>query len=317
MTGKTYALNTPYGELRGIVSPELHPNGQLAGCRVTEINRLATPAGLLTPRWALTSPRIKESRSIFFYPDGSLKRLALQERSPVATPLPDLPPIPAELVCWHADGALKRLYPLNGKISAYWSENDEGELAYALRRELPCGVVDNRIVSLFFYPGGALKGLSLWPGETAALRRPGQPPLTARIGFTMFEDGELRSFEPAFPQLVRTPLGPAPAYDPEAVGVHGETPSVVFSAAGQAVSLRCPYAFVLTGKDGTTRRFQPGKRVDPLNEARFSPTSLALSFSDGAVTITTETAAQTFPLDAVASLKTISLPLAGARRPGV
>ena len=65
----------------------------------------------------------------------------------------------AELVTFHADGSLRRVFPLNGKLSGYWTEADEGALAKAMELSTPLGEAMNP-------QGGESEQLS---GESIAL----------------------------------------------------------------------------------------------------------------------------------------------------
>ena len=73
-----------------------------------------------------------------FHESGRLKCLPLETQTIVATPAGD---IPAEMLTFHPDGSLSRIFPLNGKLSGYWSQDDEAKLAAPLTMLTPVGVL--------------------------------------------------------------------------------------------------------------------------------------------------------------------------------
>jgi len=230
-------IATRYGTLSGFSTRSFHVDGTLHTCILQSENRLSTPVGELIPQYRVAElgERHKKHRSsVEFFEDGTLKSAALDTAMPVNTPLGVFK---AELVTFHEDGSLKRLFPLNGQIDGYWSEKNEGDLAERLSFNLPVGSFTAKIISLLFYPCGALRSVTLWPGEKITINTP-VGPMLVRTGFSLYEDGSLRSAEPATATELATPIGPIKAFDAEMVGMTADLNSVQWCPKGTLRSLK-------------------------------------------------------------------------------
>ena len=228
---------TRYGSLSGFSTRSVHANGSLNTCILETENRLSTPVGEIVPQYRVAElgERHKKHRSsLEFYEDGTLKSAALDSAMPIQSPLGIFK---AELVTFYEDGSLKRLFPLNGQIDGYWSEKNEGDLAEPLSFDLPVGRFSAKIISLLFYPTGALRSVTLWPGQTVTIKTP-VGPMLVRTGFSLYEDGSLRSAEPAAATDLETPIGRIKAFDAEMVGMTADLNSVQFCPKGTLRSLK-------------------------------------------------------------------------------
>ncbi|MCH8476191.1 MAG: hypothetical protein LAT55_13300 [Opitutales bacterium] len=226
---KTY--QTKYGELKDITTALSYPNGALKSCMVNQENCLQTPVGEIIPQYrsAEFGERQKKHRSsLDFFADGQLKSAALDRATPIATPIG---PVKAELVTFYQDGSVNRVFPLNGLIDGYWSETNERDMAEVMEVNLPNGRIRAKVIGLHFYPNGTIKSVTLWPGEVVELETP-LGPFRCRAGVAFYEDGSVRSVEPAKPVELPTPIGLIKAYDPEIIGMHADQNSVQFSPAG-------------------------------------------------------------------------------------
>lgn len=226
-------ITTPQGILSAVSLPEYNADGRLIACRVNEKSPLLTPLGSLIPQYGEEHVRRRFTKSVSFYDSGKLHSIALENQTPIKTPLGVFP---AELVTFYESGALKRLFPLNGKISGYWSEEDEAALVEPLAFDLPVGRFQAKIISLHFYGDGALKSLTLFPKQVLSLSTPAGR-LPVRNGFSLYESGAVKSVEPAMPVPVMTPLGLIHAYDANAVGINADHTSLAFSETGAIKSL--------------------------------------------------------------------------------
>jgi WD40 repeat protein len=169
-----------------------------------------------------------------FHTNGTLKGLTLQEPTDIET---SVGRVQAERLTFYSDGTLRRVFPTAGKPSATWTDDDEKVKSPKARLVLPSGPVEARLIGLCFYPSGKLRSVTLWPGEIVGLETPlGRFP--ARIGIAFYESGAIKSFEPARPIAVPTPLGPIAAFHALAVGIHGDSGSVEFTPAGKLLALR-------------------------------------------------------------------------------
>uniref|UniRef100_B8DIG6 Uncharacterized protein n=1 Tax=Nitratidesulfovibrio vulgaris (strain DSM 19637 / Miyazaki F) TaxID=883 RepID=B8DIG6_NITV9 len=218
----------------GAVVQCLHPDGSPAEVLLEERVELATPAGVLVPQYEPEDPRRQRVQPVELHPGGGLKAVSLQEKAVIETPVG---PMAAERVTFHPGGQLRRVFPLDGKISAYWSVENETSLAGPQRMETPVGVVSARIISAHFFPSGALRSVTLWPGERVTIATP-QGPASVSVGFSFHESGALRSFEPDAPFEARTPVGTVLAFDtdPEG-GMAADLNSLQFDEAGNVTAL--------------------------------------------------------------------------------
>ena len=126
-------IDTRYGSLPVDGPAEYGPEGQALAVFAAGPAVLATAAGDLVPQHTIDDARRMHRPPVVFHPNGHVRSLPLERRTPVATPLGTLP---AELVTFHDNGALARVFPLNGKLSGYWTEADEAGLAdWLMRRD--------------------------------------------------------------------------------------------------------------------------------------------------------------------------------------
>lgn len=270
-----------FSRLQGVISPIHAEDGSPVSCMLDRPNEVETPLGRFVPKWQ-EDVRHKHIPALSFYPDGTLKTLYLEQQSLVKTPIGDYP---AEFLTFYPSGALCRLFPVNGKISGYWSEEDESGLCPTLAFRLFCGAFRAKIISMHFYESGALRSLALWPGETVVLRT-NIGVLPVRGGAAFYEDGSLDSAEPAHPLPVETPVGVITAYDTDAMSLHGDSNSLGFYPDG---AMRC----LVTSTDrveviapgGRVVSFGPARRPDPLLDGGTVLLPLRIAFSGEEITL--------------------------------
>ena len=117
---------TRYGEIPVAGCLEWHATGELMSCAPAGPALLETPFGALPPQHSTDDLRRRTVQAVHFYDNGVLRHLPLETRTGIQTPAG---PLLAELVTFHRDGSLSRVFPLNGKLSGYWTQEDEGRLA--------------------------------------------------------------------------------------------------------------------------------------------------------------------------------------------
>jgi hypothetical protein len=243
---------------------------------VDEKNLIETPCGTFIPRYSRPGIRTKELKTLSFHENGSVASICLEEQVPVQTPVGL---IAAELVTFHEDGSLNSVFPLNGQIGFGWSEKEEGELAPRHTFDLSVGTVTVKLNGIRFYPGGAVKSIIFWPGETALVKTPaGEFP--ARTGLRFYGDGSLESFEPAVPVILNTPVGLVPAYNVNALGVDADFNSVRFDAGGNLVRLATSGDIIINNPDSGRIRISSLTRPGLTND-RMVRLPIFLSFTDG------------------------------------
>ncbi len=279
-------VETNYGPLRGVTNSDFYPDGQLKSCRLREENTIHTGAGRIVPQYCDSEfgERQKKHRSsISFHPNGKIKSAALQDPAPIQTALGIFD---AELVTFYEDGGVNRLFPLNGLVNGFWSENNERALAVKLDFALSVGNFRAKVIGLHFYPGGALKSITLWPGETIRIQTPiGE--MAVRTGFSLYENGSVKSVEPARPTAIETPLGTITAFDPDVIGMHADLNSVQFSSAGELLSLKSlATGITATGPDGTQTRLEPLVLESLLDSSDTRIVALKIDFRENEIDVT-------------------------------
>ncbi|AEG59921.1 hypothetical protein [Desulforamulus ruminis] len=268
-------INTRYGILQGVSYTDYHPNGMLRNCVVVEPNELPTPYGVLVPLYKDNEIRRKTGKPMTFYPNGCLKNLPLQKQTDISTSLGILP---GEYLSFYEDGSLHRVFPLDGKLSGYWNEEDERQLAHEMEFQLLCGQFKSKIIGVQFYPEGFLKSVTLWPGEVVAIESP-LGPMEVRTGLSFYPRGRIKSLEPVRPTPVLTPVGIMHAYDCQSLGLSGDANSLCFSEEGTLVSLLASTdQLEITGKDGEKHLFQPGHKPNLFNPEVMDPIPLKVEF---------------------------------------
>ncbi|MGE4548189.1 MAG: membrane-binding protein [Intestinibacillus sp.] len=281
--------------LHGVTSSVIRPDGSTESCMLGESNEIPTACGTLIPRWGEENVRRKHIPALTFYPNGALKAVSLEEQTTVLTPLGEYP---AEFVTFYASGAVCRVFPVNGKISAYWSEEEERELCPTLQFRLPCGAFCARVTAIHFYESGALRSIALWPGESIVLRT-NVGMVATRCGFALYENGALESVEPPHPLPVETPIGVLSAFDVDALGLHGDVNSMSFYPDGafRSVTTSSDRIEVIL-PDRAAVIYGPAERPDPLIDDRTVITPLRVAFDEqGNVTLNNGSDKGTYPLD--------------------
>lgn len=281
-----YSFKTNYGVINGVTNFMTHKDGQLKSCILNSENRINTPVGEIIPLYkgAELGERQKKYRSsLSFFKNGQIKSVALDQQMPIQTPLASWD---AELVTFYEDGSINRLFPLNGKIDGFWSEDNEGELAEKLNFDLAVGSFSAKIIGSHFYSGGALKSLTLWPGEKIAIQTPlGE--MLVRTGFSLYEDGRLKSVEPARPTRLTTPIGDILAFDTEVLGLHADVNSVQFSETGDLLSVKTVNSGVcVTDQNGLQGRIEPLEVESLIDETETRMIPLKIDFEEKEIIVT-------------------------------
>ena len=276
-------ITTPFGPIDALPGAEFHPDGSVRSCIPARACPLETPLGTLVPQFTANTHRKRQLPAISFHPGGMLKNVPLEEQVVVPTPAG---PMPAEQVTFHHCGALNRLFPLNGTLSGFWTQEDEARLAVPLALDTPMGPVESIFIAIHFNPGGALRSLTLWPGRTLDVPSP-LGSVEARIGVSFFDSGALSSLEPARPTAVLTVLGVLQAFDADAIGICGDANSLRFRENGSLLGLKtAAHAFDVVQENGRVHRLAPLLRRNPCDGKTLEPAPLALDFGGGRVGFT-------------------------------
>lgn len=268
-------IQTRYGEFPVSGPVDTYSDGTVRAAFIDGPILLATSLGMLTPQHTMDDTRRQTLPPVTFHANGQVRSLPLETSILVATPVGTLP---AELVTFHENGAVARVFPLNGKLSGYWTEADEARLAETLTVTTPLGPLCARIVAVAFDPAGALRSLTLWPDEVVTVASPAGE-IAVRLGLSFHAGGALRSVEPARPVAVATPVGTVKAYDPDAVGVSGDDNSLVFASDGTVLRV-ATIGTTVTARlaDGAEVALSPGLRESICGDGDHEPAPLILEF---------------------------------------
>jgi hypothetical protein len=276
---------TRYGAISGIAHSTTYPDGSLKSCLLEAENRIQTPVGEIIPQYRtdeLGERQKKHRSSLDFFENGQIKSAALDQELPLQTPLGIFQ---AELVTFYDQGAVNRLFPLNGLVDGYWSEKNEGDRAAVLDFDLPVGKFQAKIINLHFYPSGALKSLTLWPGQRITIQTP-LGPMLLRTGFSLYENGSLRSVEPAVPVVLATPIGPVKAFDAEMLGMNADQSSVQFSPAGSLISVKTVHTGIrVLAADHVETIIEPLETTSLIDSAQMRTVPMKIDFSGSKVIV--------------------------------
>ena len=268
------------GELNGIIRDEAYANGRMKECTLQCRNEVETPYGILVPQYEQEEARRKYTKSLSFYESGSLKSMQLQEQTRIATAAGDLD---AELITFYENGSIKRLFPLNGRISGYWTEEDEYGRAKEYEFSLKSGTITARIISVYFYENGEIKSLTFWPQSPVEIASP-IGIMEVRSGISFYPGGKIKSLEPKRPVGVHTPIGRINAYSTSVLGIHGDSNSLSFYESGEIKTVTTSTDIIrVVGAEGGKRLFYPVLAPSLLVQDKMEVRPLQLEFIKGRV----------------------------------
>lgn len=218
----------------GITSGSVYKSNRIKDCKLDAYNEIQIGNQILIPRYKRPDERQKENKTLSFYESGKLKSIALEERTEITTSLGKMS---VELITFYESGEIDSVFPVNGQIGFGWSLEDEEQLLEDMTFTFPFGDFLTKIIGIRFYPSGKVKSMILWPKKQISIHTPiGEAEV--RIGFRLYEDGQLQSFEPAMPISIETPIGKITAFDQHALGIDADVNSIVFSQKGELLSLK-------------------------------------------------------------------------------
>ena len=153
------------------------------------------------------------------------------------------------------------------------------------RFDLPLGRFMSKVIGIHFYESGALKSLTLWPGEKIVLKTP-VGLMRVRTGFSLYEDGSLKTVEPAQPMRIDTSIGSVLAFDAEMVGMHADQNSVQFAPNGELLSLKTVHTGVrVQAGDAAEVVMEPLETTSLIDMEEMRTVPMQVDFSADAVRI--------------------------------
>lgn len=214
----TQIPNIPYSNIHGVLEA-VQPLEKVA---------IKTKIGSLIPIYKVEDQGRKRLTPVKIDTCGKVKSLQLQEATTITTTVGDLS---AEFVTFYQSGNVRRLFPLNGKLSGYWSEENEYNIAKTINIPTSIGTIKVKPIYVHFYESGELKSITFWPKERVEIDSP-IGLVKIKTGISFYKLGQIKSFEPDSPITIKSPIGNIEAYDPDPVGINGEKNSLTFRENG-------------------------------------------------------------------------------------
>ncbi|SHH93592.1 hypothetical protein [Clostridium grantii] len=266
--------------MKGISDIEFFDDESIKCCTLNKKNEIDTSYGKLVPQYDESAERHKFINSISFYNNGNIKSIALQNQISIKT-LSGV--FKAEYLTFYEDGSLKKIFPLNGKLSGYWTEENEYSLAENMDIQLSIGKYTFKLININFYPSNAVKSITLWPKESVLIETP-LGKINTRIGVSFYENGKIASIEPSDPVTVETKIGKLKAYDSIALGIHGENNSLKFSENRQVLALTTiSNRIEIEDKYGNNKSYEPSYRQSMCSDNEKEIVPLKIEFTNYSV----------------------------------
>lgn len=192
---------------------------------------LKTSVGDLVPVYYVEDHGRMKLVPVKKFENGNIRSLQLQEATQIETSLGQ---ISAEFLTFYETGELQRLFPLNGKLSGYWTEKNEYELAKEMTITVKNQSITAKIIAINFYKSGSIKSLTFWPKERVELMTE-TGKILIKNGIAFYENGLIKSYEPLTPINIDTVLGSVESFDPSPIGITGDKNSLMFDENGDII----------------------------------------------------------------------------------
>ncbi len=278
-------IETKYGVLNDAIVASYYYTGEPEAYKVEEESKLDILGYKLIPLYGFSDERRKEFPPVKVFRSGNIKSISLNESTKINTVLGEFD---VEKITFYEEGQINRIFLLDGKLSGYWSEDDEYNLAKSYKFDFKFSSFEAKIISLHFYRTKELKSITLWPKEKIKLNI-GKYSFMGRIGFSLYKDGKLQSCEPFRPINLNTPIGEIEAYDINALGIHGDVNSLNFYEDGTIKSLiTSTNTITISTKDGDKIFHSPKKIRLYSNSEVMDTITLKVEFNDNKVIIDEE-----------------------------
>ena len=196
-----------------------------------KLNTITTKYGNLLPCSGASDYRKKHRCAVCLYDSGALRSVYLEEPQVLSFPSGDFQ---AELITFYEDGNAKRIFPLYGQISAYWSIEEEAEYAPEYDFEIAGGTYRIKPECIFFYPSGKIRSITLWPSDELSIKTPAGL-IKTKLGIELYENGSIRSIEPVYGTVISTPSGDIRPFRYRPVMMHAENATLKFTEDGKLI----------------------------------------------------------------------------------
>lgn len=275
-------IKTKYGLLNDAIIASYYNTGEPESYKIEEESTLDILGYRFTPLYGFFDDRRKEFPSVKVFKNGNIKSIGLNESTFIET---KIGAFEVEKITFYEEGQINRLFLLDGNLSGYWSEEDEYNLAKIYKFDFEFAIFKSKVISLNFYKSGELKSLTLWPKDRVELNI-GNYNVVGRIGFSLYENGKIKSCEPFRPTAINTPIGNIDAYDINAIGIHGDTNSLNFNEDGSIKSLITSTNTITVKTPSGDNIFHSPKKVRLYSNSEVMDTiTLTLEFRDDLIII--------------------------------
>lgn len=293
-------IQTPYGIFGAVTWASYFPNTQRpSALKFSDKNIIVTHAGELVLFYGPMDHRRKDKPAVTFYEEnGMVQSVSLQEQQELLTPVGELP---GEFISFYESGEVKNILILDGRISGFWSEEEEKELNVPLTFEFDFASFTAYVSGIMFYRSGAVRSMTLFPGEQIDIRIGQKKSVPARYGFSLYESGALKSFEPASSAALSTPIGVIHAYDLNANGVTGDINSLGFTEDGKVrhAAVSSDQIAMFPSDGSPAEYFTPAEIIhtDDGEEQSIVPLLLDFDYGLNTVAVTSREKQKTFSID--------------------
>jgi hypothetical protein len=293
--------------------PYIDSSGIIESVQPLEKCSVQTSLGNLVPIYEIDDHGRKKLTPVKFHKNGSVKSISLQNPLSIDT---SIGKISAELITFYPGGELRRIFPLNGKLSGYWSEENEYKLAESIKVPTSVGNLQVKPINIQFYETGELKSMTLWPGERINIKTE-QGSWSIKSGISFHKNGNLATCEPVTPVPVKTPIGMIEAFDPDPNGLCGEVNSLSFSETGEVLGCSSIQSVVnAVDSLGSQYKFQPRIVRSYCNDDEYIVQPLKIEFlqehmvfKNGFTTCGKLSSSSTYQIEPFMTEKTVTSPM--------
>ncbi len=192
------------------------------------LNIINTKYGNLLPCSGASDFRKKHRCAVCCFDSGALRSVYLEEPQVLSFPAGDFQ---TELITFYEDGNVKRIFPLYGQISAYWSIEEEAALAPSYGFEIEGETYRIKPQCIFFYPSGKIRSITIWPSDKIEIKT-SYGYIKTKLGIELYESGRIKSIEPVFKTVLHTPEGDIRPYGYRPFMMHAENATLKFDEDG-------------------------------------------------------------------------------------
>lgn len=267
-------LQTSYGIFSGVERVSLYATGEVESITLSEKNMVVTQVGELIPAYTENEHR-KDKPSVEFGKDAMVRAVALEEQQEVITPIGEMP---AEAVRFYSTGELHRIFVVDGKITGFWTVEDERKRNIPFEFDLDFTSFKAMLNGLCFYKSGEIKSITLFEKERVKVNTP-MGEVETGVGMSLYESGALQSVEPAEIVIVTTPIGDIAAFDINQIGINADSNSLEFTEEGKIKSLiTCDNSIYVQTQDGIMEKYSPTVKPHPLSDEMMTVEGMKIEF---------------------------------------